>query len=161
MPDGGGAIWRAQRDNERVGGNFRDCYDNHMNSKLEQLYALIDGIDVVMLANRRPDGTLAARPMQTQAQRSECDLWFAAYDDAHVLEELDRDPRVCLCYQNNASGEYISVSGDARVIYEGAGAAHIEVTIDKAMRFVGRASEVVYERERTDDVDSEELTYFG
>ncbi len=132
-----------------------------MNPKLEQLYALIEDIDVVMFANRRLDGRLAARPMQTQAPRSECELWFAAYDDAHMLEELDRDPRVCLAYQNDSSGEYISVSGEARVIYEGAGAAHIEVTIDSAMRYVGRASEMLYERDRSDDAASEELGYFG
>ncbi len=130
-----------------------------MKKKLEELYVLIRDIDVVMLTTRRIDGHLVARPMETQAQRVECDLWLAAYDDAHLLEDIERDPNVCLCYQGDA--EWISVSGTARVIYEGAGAAHVEITIDTAIRFVGRVTEVLYQREPDEPVAAEDFHHFG
>ena len=127
-----------------------------MQKNLEELYVLIRDIDVVMLTTRRFDGHLVARPMETQAQHAECDLWLAAYDDAHLLEEVERDPNVCLAYQGD--GDWISVSGTARVIYDGAGAAHVEITVDTAVRFVGRVTEVLFQRER---VAAEEFHHFG
>lgn len=130
-----------------------------MQKKLEELYALIRDIDVVMLTTRRLDGHLVARPMETQQQRAECDLWLAAYDDSHLLEEIERDANVCLCYQGD--DEWISVSGTARVIYEGGGAAHVEITVDTAVRFVGRVTEVLYERERGEPVAAEDFHHFG
>lgn len=130
-----------------------------MQKKLEELYVLIRDIDVVMLTTRRTDGHLVARPMETQEQRAGCDLWLAAYDDAHLLEEIGRDPNVCLCYQGDA--EWISVSGTARVIYEGAGAAHVEITIDTAIRFVGRVTEMLYQRERVEPGAAEDFHHFG
>lgn len=130
-----------------------------MQKKLEELYVLIRDIDVVMLTTRRIDGHLVARPMETQEQRAECDLWLAAYDDAHLLEEIERDPNVCLCYQGD--GEWISVSGTARVIYDGAGAAHVEITIDTAMRFVGRVTETLYRRNNGEPIAAEDFHHFG
>lgn len=130
-----------------------------MQKKLEELYVLIRGIDVVMLTTRRLDGHLVARPMQTQAQRAECDLWLAAYDDAHLLEEIERDPNVCLAYQGD--DDWISVSGTARVLYEGAGAAHVEITVDTAVRFVGRVTEVLFQRDRAEPVPAEDFHHFG
>lgn len=130
-----------------------------MQSKLEELYALIHDIDVVMLTTRSFDGHLVARPMETQEPRVGCDLWLAAWDDAHLLEEIERDPNVCLCYQGD--DEWISVSGTARVVYEGGGAAHIEITIDSAVRFVGRVSEVLYRREHAEPVAAEDFHHFG
>jgi len=34
--------------------------------KLDELYALIDGIEIAMFTTRRPDGQLVSRPMATQ-----------------------------------------------------------------------------------------------
>ena len=46
------------------------------NKKLEQLYELIDGIEIAMLTSRTKTGALVSRPMQTQARRPGTDLWF-------------------------------------------------------------------------------------
>lgn len=83
--------------------------------KLEQLYALIDGIEVAMLTTRRADGTLVSRPMQTQARRAGTDLWFMTSVDSGKVDELITEPQVNLGYYKDRTREYVSVSGRARV----------------------------------------------
>jgi general stress protein 26 len=83
--------------------------------KLEQLYELIDGIEIAMLTSRRPDGSLVSRPMQTQARRSGTDLWFMTSIDSGKIEELLSEPQVNLGYYKDGTREYVSVSGRARV----------------------------------------------
>jgi general stress protein 26 len=83
--------------------------------KLEQLYELIDGIEIAMLVSRRPDGSLVSRPMQTQARREGTDLWFMTSVETGKLDELIHDPHVNLGYYKDGSREYVSVSGLAHV----------------------------------------------
>jgi len=83
--------------------------------KLEQLYELIDGIEVAMLTTRTAEGALVSRPMQTQARRAGTDLWFMTSIDSGKLDELVADPHVNLGYYKDASREYVSVSGLAHV----------------------------------------------
>lgn len=83
--------------------------------KLQQLYELIDGIEIAMLTTRTADGSLVSRPMQTQARRAGTDLWFMTVTDTAKLDELDFDPHVNLGYYKDGTREYVSVSGRARV----------------------------------------------
>ena len=81
--------------------------------KLEDLYKLIEGIDIAMFTTRRPDGSLVSRPMSTQAVRAGTDLWFVTDISSHKLTELATDPNVNLAYYNSKSREYVSVAGTA------------------------------------------------
>jgi general stress protein 26 len=83
--------------------------------QLEQLYELIDGIEVAMLTTRRPDGSLVSRPMQTQARRAGTDLWFMTSVETEKVDELTAEPEVNLAYYKDATREFVSVSGVARV----------------------------------------------
>ena len=83
--------------------------------KLDDLYDLIDGIEVAMMTTRRPDGHLVSRAMQTQARRSGADIWFVTDAEAHKLEELANDPHVNLAYYKDRTREWVSVSGTAIV----------------------------------------------
>jgi general stress protein 26 len=83
--------------------------------KLEQLYELIDGIEVALLTTRNAEGALVSRPMQTQARRAGTDLWFMTSVETGKLDELIADPHVNLAYYKDGSREYVSVSGLARV----------------------------------------------
>ena len=42
--------------------------DAPLAKKLEDLYELIEGIEIAMFTTRRPDGRLVSRPMATQTQ---------------------------------------------------------------------------------------------
>lgn len=83
--------------------------------KLEQLYELIDGIQIAMMTTRAPDGSLVSRPMATQARAAGTDLWFVTNVETAKIDELIADPHVNLGYYRESTREYVSVSGLAHV----------------------------------------------
>ena len=83
--------------------------------KLDDLYDLIDGIEVAMFTTRRADGQLVSRPMQTQERENGVDLWFMTNVETHKLDDLMADPHVNLAYYKDKSREWVSVSGIATV----------------------------------------------
>lgn len=83
--------------------------------KLDDLYELIDGIEIAMLTTRRSDGHLVSRPMQTQERENGLDLWFMTNVETHKLDDLMSDPHVNLAYYSTSSREWVSVSGIASV----------------------------------------------
>lgn len=84
--------------------------------KIEELYSLVEGIDIAMLTSRTYDGTLTSRPMQTQTKRPRVDFWFVTSTDTHKIDEIQAQPEVNLAYYSNKSREWVSVSGTARII---------------------------------------------
>lgn len=87
--------------------------DVPLEKKLEDLYKLVDGIEVAMFTTRRTDGMLVSRPMQMQERRAGVDLWFMTNIEAHKLEELAHDPHVNLGFYKDRTREWVSVSGTA------------------------------------------------
>jgi general stress protein 26 len=83
--------------------------------KLDELYALIDGIEIAMFTTRRADGQLVSRPMATQERVTGTDLWFATDIMSAKLDDLSFDPHVNLAYYKNKSREWVSVAGTAQV----------------------------------------------
>jgi general stress protein 26 len=83
--------------------------------KLDELYELIEGIEIAMFTTRRADGHLVSRPMDTQERVTGADLWFATDISSHKLDELRTDPHVNLAYYDNESREWVSVAGTAQV----------------------------------------------
>lgn len=83
--------------------------------KLEDLYELIEGIDVAMFTTRRADGRLVSRPMQVQHREEAADLWFVTDIETHKMDELENDDQVNLAFYNMKSREWVSVSGSAMV----------------------------------------------
>jgi general stress protein 26 len=93
----------ANRDNAPLG------------KKIEDLYDLIEGIEIAMFTTRRPDGHLVSRPMATQTQAEGTDLWFVTDIESNKLDELGFDPQVNLAYYKDGTREWVSVSGTAMV----------------------------------------------
>jgi general stress protein 26 len=83
--------------------------------QVDELYGLIDDIEIAMLTTRRPDGRLVSRPMATQVRAAGADLWFVTSEETEKLDELQTEPQVNLAYYNTKSREYVSVSATARV----------------------------------------------
>ena len=81
--------------------------------KLDELYALIDGMEIALMTTRRPDGALVTRPMATQEYGPHADLWFVTNVETDKVDELQHDPNVCLGYYDDGSKEWVSVSGTA------------------------------------------------
>lgn len=83
--------------------------------KLDELYALIDGLEIAMFTTRRSDGQLVSRPMATQERVSGADLWFVTDVSSNKLDELQADAHVNLAYYNSKSREWVSVAGTAQI----------------------------------------------
>ena len=84
-----------------------------LEKKLDDLYTLIDGIEVAQFTTRRADGHLVSRPMQVQRRTSGSDLWFMTNGESHKLEELATDPHVNCAFYKERTREWVSVSGTA------------------------------------------------
>lgn len=84
--------------------------------KIEELYSLVEGIDIAMMTCRNFDGTLVSRPMSTQEKRPRVDFWFVTSTETHKVDEIRAQPEVNLAYYNNKSREWVSVSGTARIV---------------------------------------------
>ena len=84
-----------------------------LEKKLDDLYALIDGIETAMLTTRRRDGALVSRAMQTQRRTAGADLWFMTNAESEKFEELAIDPHVNVAYCRDRTREWVSVSGHA------------------------------------------------
>ena len=86
-----------------------------LGKKLEDLYDLIEGIEIAMFTTRRPDGHLVSRPMATQTQAEGADLWFVTDIESNKLDELALSPEVNLSYYRDRTREWVSVSGTATI----------------------------------------------
>jgi general stress protein 26 len=86
-----------------------------LEKKLDDLYALIDGIETTMFTTRRADGQLVSRPMQVQRRTAGTDLWFVTNIQTHKLDELSADAHVNLAFYRDRTREWVSVSGTAVV----------------------------------------------
>jgi general stress protein 26 len=83
--------------------------------KVDELYELIDEVEIAMLTTRRSDGRLVSRPMATQDRHEGADLWFVTDIDTHKIHELEADPNVNVAYLDEDTMEWVSVSGTARI----------------------------------------------
>ena len=93
----------------------RNRDDAPLSKKLDDLYKLIEGIEIAMFTTRRPDGHLVSRPMATQTQAEGSDLWFVTNVESNKLDELEFDPHVNLAYYRDRTREWVSVSGTATI----------------------------------------------
>ena len=84
-----------------------------MKPELEQLYEMVDEIEVAMMTTRRPDGHLESRAMATQKRAAGADLWFVAAEGSGKLRDIAADPHVNLAYYKDRTREWVSVSGVA------------------------------------------------
>ena len=83
--------------------------------KLDELYELIDKMEIAMMTTRSPEGRLVTRPMDTQQQEKDADLWFVTGISADKIDDIKHDPNVNLGYYDSGTREWVSVSGTATV----------------------------------------------
>lgn len=86
--------------------------------KVNELYDLVEDIEVAMMTTRRRDGGLVSRPMATQRRMDGAHFWFVAEEGSGKLEDILRDPNVNLSYYKDRTKEWVSVAGVARVVRE-------------------------------------------
>jgi general stress protein 26 len=79
---------------------------------------MLESFESAMLVTHNPDGVLDARPMRVADIEPAGSLWFMTSRSSRKVSEIDKDSRVLLVYQD-ASGQYLSIAGTARIVDDG------------------------------------------
>jgi general stress protein 26 len=85
---------------------------------IKKLADLIKGIRIAMLTTVDAGGILRSRPMATQQQDFNGELWFFTSRTAHKVVEITTDHHVNLAYSDPSDNRYVSVSGMGRIIVD-------------------------------------------
>jgi general stress protein 26 len=84
---------------------------------IAKLAELIKEIDFAMLTTvDENDGTLRSRPMSTQKEPFDGDLWFFTEASAPKVDDVQREQQVNLAYADPKSQRYVSMSGTAQLV---------------------------------------------
>lgn len=81
-----------------------------------KLAELIEDIEIAMLTTAEEDGTLRSRPMATQKEPFDGELWFFTQASAPKVDEIEADRHVNLSYAQPKDQRYVSVSGTAQLV---------------------------------------------
>lgn len=90
-----------------------------MTRKTDQarVWELIEEIGLCMLVSHDGHGDeLRARPMSAHARRDEDAIYFLTDLRSHKDDEIEINENVCLCFGDNGSYKYVSVSGTANLL---------------------------------------------
>lgn len=84
----------------------------------EKLWELIKDIKFAMFTTRHGNGHLHSRPMTTQNRRLDEDasLWFFMSRSSGPVGDITVEPTVNISYADPDDDNYVSVSGEARVV---------------------------------------------
>ncbi len=84
--------------------------------QLEKLDEMIKDIEFAMLTTIDEDGSLRSRPMATQQNEFNGDLWFFTYGRSHKMDEVKRNHQVNVSYAAPDKQRYVSLSGEAQIV---------------------------------------------
>ena len=85
-----------------------------------ELAELLADLRIAMLTTIGADDALHCRPMAMQEATFDGDLWFFTGQSTHKVEEVRARPRVALSYADAREQLFVSVSGHAEVLVDGA-----------------------------------------
>lgn len=84
--------------------------------ELKKLSEMIKDIEFAMLTTIDEDGSLRSRPMATQQNEFNGDLWFFTYGRSHKIDEVNRHHQVNVSYAAPDKQRYVSLSGTAQLV---------------------------------------------
>lgn len=87
-------------------------------SDLARLRGLLEGQRIAMLTTATGDGSLVSRPMALRDVDEDGCLWFVTRDDSGKTREARLDHHVNACFAGPEREEYLSVAGNATVLYD-------------------------------------------
>lgn len=83
---------------------------------MEKIAKLIKKAQIAMLITTTPEGWLRSRPMGTQRESFDGDLWFFTHASEPKAQEIRQNPQVNVSFSNPGSNEYVSMSGPASLV---------------------------------------------
>ncbi|WP_041221957.1 pyridoxamine 5'-phosphate oxidase family protein [Deinococcus proteolyticus] len=83
---------------------------------VQRVAALIKGIKFCMLVTQTDQGRLHSRPVTTQEQDFDGDLWFIGGKDTEWVHDISQRPEINLAYAQPDGQNYVSITGRARLV---------------------------------------------
>jgi len=83
---------------------------------MNKLNQLIAGIKVAMITSRGDDDHLVSRPLATQDQESDGDLWFFVSKLSPLVGGIAQHHVVNVAYADHTTPRYVSISGTATLV---------------------------------------------
>lgn len=74
--------------------------------------------DICLFATNLTNLPLSARPMSTQKVDDAGNIWFLSSKSSSQNEDINQDSRVQLFYSDKKSAEYLSVYGEATILFD-------------------------------------------
>jgi len=81
---------------------------------VKKISELIKDIKIAMLMTEDAGGDFHSRPMMTQENEFDGDLWFFAGQTSDKVKEIEKKPAVNVVYVHG--GKYISIAGKADIV---------------------------------------------
>ena len=82
---------------------------------LDRVWDTMEKIHVAMLVTMHDD-IHRARPMGPRVRRGENAIYFLTDDGSPKVEEIESQPSVCVAFADPGGNDFVSVSGNARVL---------------------------------------------
>ena len=83
---------------------------------MEKIAKLIKKAQIAMLITTTPEGWMRSRPMGTQRESFDGDLWFFTHASEPKAQEIQQNPQVNVSFANPDDNEYVSMSGPASLV---------------------------------------------
>lgn len=82
---------------------------------LDKVWSIMEKIHTCMLVTMHGD-VHRARPMGPRVRRGENAIYFLTDDASPKVEEIEEMPSVCLAFADPGGNDFVSVSGNARIL---------------------------------------------
>ena len=92
--------------------------DTSANENVAKIAKQIKGIRIAMLTTVALDGSLHSRPMASQEQDFNGDLWFFTDKNSVKVDELEANNRVNVAFVSPDDNRYISITGKAKLVLD-------------------------------------------
>ena len=86
------------------------------NEGLGKIAKLIRKAKIAMLITTTAKGALRSRPMGTQRESFDGNLWFFTHASEPKVQEIKKHPQVNVSFANPDKNEYVSLSGKASLV---------------------------------------------
>lgn len=83
---------------------------------ITRLGELIKDIRMAMLTTVEDDGSLRSRPMATQEEEFDGDLWFFTQASSPKVGDIEHERKVNVVYAAPDKQRYVSISGSAQIV---------------------------------------------
>jgi len=98
----------------------------------DRVKQLVNDARIGMLTTMTADGRHVSRPMALQDVEFDGDLWFFAYEDSDLAQQIAAYPQVNVAFSDSTQQSWVSIAGAAVIVHDDAKAKDLWNPINQA-----------------------------